>query len=216
MSSRSHGGRIHAGQRQRNNNTNNNNETIDDNINDNNIDDIQILPEHTAGIAVTVDHAQKEATRNDYRNRLQRMVNWCFQHYKDDVPKFIQEITDEERSDPTKHFHRQTWDFMYAKLPPGIIMAFLSTVRKENENGTGKTRSYTHIRKFYDAILFGAREQGTSLPCTKTTDFHQTIDNYLKSFKKEAVVAKKKGEVEEIDADPMPFPLYVALCTWSV
>ena len=92
MSSRSHGGRIHAGQRQRNNNTNNNNETIDDNINDNNIDDIQILPEHTAGIAVTVDHAQKEATRNDYRNRLQRMVNWCFQHYADDVHKFIWEI----------------------------------------------------------------------------------------------------------------------------
>ena len=63
-------GRIHAGQRRRNNNTSVN-ETIDETIDDNDIQNIQILPEHTAGIAATVNHAQKEATRNVHRNRLQ-------------------------------------------------------------------------------------------------------------------------------------------------
>ena len=91
--------------------------------------------------------------------------------YADDVPKFIRPVTADELSDPTKHFHKQTEDFIYPKLPPGVIMAFLSTVRKRSK-GTGKTRSYTHIRKFYDAILFGAREQGTSLP-SEPIDFHQ-------------------------------------------
>ena len=92
-------------------------------------------------------------------------------------------------------------------------MAFLSTVRKDKV--TGKTRSFTHIRKFYDAILFGSREQGTSLP-SEPIDFHQAIENYLKSFKKENIAANKRGEVDETAADPMPFALYVALCTWSV
>ena len=184
MSSRNRG-RIHSGQRQRNNNNNNNinNATIDANINDGNIIDIQIRPEHTAGIAFTVDHAQKESTRRDHRNRLQRMVSWCFEFYADDVDKFIRPVTADEKNDPTKHFHKQTSDFIYPKLPPGVIMAFMSTVRKENPDGTGKTRSYTHIRKFYDAVLFGAREQGTSLPSDPDADFRSIVENYLKSFK---------------------------------
>ena len=211
MSSRHHGGRIHAAQRRRNNNNNNNNNTIDDN-NNNNVVDIQILPEHTADIAVTVNHAQKEATRNEHRNRLQRMINWCYQFYKDDVPKFVRPVTAEELSDPAKHFHKQREDFIYPNLPPGVIMAFLSTVRKDKV--TGKTRSFTHIRQFYDAILFGSREQGTSLP-SEPIDFHQAIENYLKSFKKENIAANKRGDVDETAANPMPFALYVALCTWS-
>ena len=73
MSSRNRG-RIHAGQRQRNNNPNVN-ETIDETIDDYDIQNIQILPENTAGIAATVNPAQKEATRNDQRNRLQRMFS---------------------------------------------------------------------------------------------------------------------------------------------
>ena len=161
---------------------------------------------------MTVNHAQKQATRNEHRNRLQQMVNWCYQFYKDDVPKFVRPVTADELSDPaTKHFHKQREDFIYPNLPPGVIMAFLSTVRIDEK--TGKTRSYTHIRKFYDAILFGAREQGTSLP-GEPLDFHTTVENYLRSFRKENIVAKKRGDVEEIDADPMPFALYVALCTW--
>jgi hypothetical protein len=35
-----------------------------------------ILPEHASGIAATVDHAEKETTRNLHPNRLTRMVDW--------------------------------------------------------------------------------------------------------------------------------------------
>jgi hypothetical protein len=109
MSSRHRGGRIHAGQRRRNNNNNNNN-TIHD---DNNAHAIQIRPEHTAGIAVTVNHAEKEATRKEHRNRLQRMVsNWFHQFYSDDVPNLIRAVTADELSDPAKHFHKQKEDFI--------------------------------------------------------------------------------------------------------
>ena len=74
-------------------------------------------------------------------------------------------------NDKSKHFHKQQRDFIYSVLDPSAIMAFLSTVRKENVNGTGKTRSYSHIRKFHDAVLFGAREQGAML-----TEYHQEMN----------------------------------------
>jgi hypothetical protein len=207
MSSRIRRGRIHPGQRDDSANNTNSNTT-------DNTADYEILPEHKADIAVTVDHAEKPATRNEHRNRLRRMVDWCITKY----PKFaaigIRKISIEELNDVTKHFHKQEYDFIYERIDPEIIMAFLSTVRKEKDNGTGteKTRSYSHIRKFHDAILFGAREQGITLH----KDYFTYMEKYLKSFKNESVAARRKGDVNELDADPMPFPLYVALSTWNV
>ena len=202
MSSRIRRGRIHPGQRDGSTNNTNNNTT-------DNTADYEILPEHKADIAVTVDHAEKPATRNEHRNRLRRMVDWCIKKY----PKFaaigIRKISTEELNDVTKHFHKQEYDFIYERIDPEIIMAFLSTVRKEKDNDTGseKTRSYSHIRKFHDAILFGAREQGITLH----NDYFTYMEKYLKSFKNESVAARRKGDVNELDSDPMPFPLYVAL-----
>ena len=73
------------------------------------------------------------------------MVNWCYEFYSDDVPNLIRAVTAKELSDPEKHFHKQKEYFIYQKLPPSVVMAFLSTVRKDEKKG--KTRSYSHIRK---------------------------------------------------------------------
>ena len=43
-----------------------------------NVEAFAIDQEHTINIATTIDHSEKAATRNDYRNRLQRMIDWCF------------------------------------------------------------------------------------------------------------------------------------------
>lgn len=207
-------GRVHPGQRgghaNRNNNENNNTETIT--ATTTTTVQFDILPEHVSEIALTVDHSEKKATRQDYRNRLQRMVDWCVVTYPDFAAYAICPISEEEKNESTKHFHKQTADFNYERLNSEIIRAYLSTIRKERADGTGKTRSFSHVRKFYDAILFGAREQGSVL----TQKFHQEIELYLKSFKKESIVAKRCGETEENDSDPMPLPLYTAICTWFV
>jgi hypothetical protein len=40
-----------------------------------------LRPDHVSGIAMTVNHALKEATRKAHRRRLVRMVDWCVINY---------------------------------------------------------------------------------------------------------------------------------------
>ena len=205
-------GRVHPGQRATSLNRMNTNEVVNEATTATTTVTFVIKAEHATEIAITVNHAEKVATRNDYRNRLQRMVDWCFRSYPEYAATATHPISDDEKLDTTKHFHKQIIDFNYDSLDPSIIRAFFSTTRKEQEDGSGKTRSFSHVRKFYDAILFGAREQGTVL----TQEFHQEIELYLKSFKKETVTAKRLGDTEENDSDPIPLALYVSICTWFV
>ena len=205
-------GRVHPGQRAKRSNGRNTNDGVVEATTVTQTVAFVMKPEHATEIAVTVNHAEKVATRNDYRNRLQRMVDWCFRLYPEYASTATYKISDDEKIDTTKHFHKQIFDFKYDHLDPDIIRAFFSTTRKEQEDGSGKTRSFSHVRKFYDAILFGAREQGTVL----SQEFHQEIELYLKSFKKETVKAKRLGDTEEKDSDPMPLALYVSICTWFV
>jgi hypothetical protein len=169
-----------------------------------------LLPEHTEAIAVTEDHEVKNATRKDYRSRLQRMVDWCLAKYPDFYEDAVLPITQQQRNDASKHFYEQREDFRYERLDSSIIRSFLSETRKNSS--TGKTRSFSHVRKFYDALLFGAKEQGVAFPGT----FHVELEKFLKSFKKESVKARRAGEQDEHDSDPMSFPLYHQICTWFV
>jgi hypothetical protein len=199
-SSRSGGsGRIHPGQRSQ---TNHNEHRRENNY--------ELLPEHTEAIAVTEDHEVKDATRKDYRSRLQRMVDWCLEKYPDFYEDAVYPITQQERNDASKHYYDQREDFRYDLLDSSIIRSYLSETRKNSS--TGKTRSFSHVRKFYDALLFGAREQGVAFPST----FHVDLEKFLKSFKKEGVKARRAGEQDEHDSDPMSFPLYTQICTWFV
>ena len=199
-------GRIHAGERDEDggNDTSTNNNEISQAY--------EIRPEHIVRIAATADHAVKDATRKDYRNRLCRMINWCVAQYPQFATTSICQILENDANDTTKHFYNQTHDFMYNKIDPEIIKAFMSTIQTENEDGTGKTRSFSHVRKFHDAILFGACEQRTILPHI----YHQEMKKYINSFQKESIQAKRKGNTDEMDADPMQFELYSKLCAWTV
>jgi hypothetical protein len=177
-----------------------------------NITELELRPEHHANIATTTDHSEKEATRNEYRNRLQRMVDWCRLNYPEHAAELIRPITDDELSDPRKHFHKQKEDFVYEKLSVNFVLAFMASHRTVNPDGTGMARSFEHVRKFQDAIVFGARERGVVISMI----FRQKVSTYLSSFKKERRVAARKGLTEEHDADPLHFPLYSKLCMWFI
>ena len=177
-----------------------------------NPDDFEVSPEHQLGIATTIDHSEKNDTRRDYRNRLQRMVDWCVEKYPNYAKIATRTVTEEELNDATKHYHKQRTDFVYHKLSYKFVLAFLSVVRKENADGTGKTRSFVHVRKFNDAILFGAREQSVKLD----DQYKLHMKKYLGSFRKESKVATGTGQSDLEQSDPMSFDLYTALCTWYV
>ena len=175
-----------------------------------NIEDFDLDREHEVNIATTIDHSEKDATRKDYRNRLQRMVDWCFTKYNKYAAIVTRPVTEEELNDTTKHFHKQRIDFDYSRLHFKLVLAFLSDARIDR--ATGKKRSFVHVRKFHDAVLFGAREQGVAF----NKEYHQKLKWFLESFRKECKVATGTGEMELQDADPMCFDLYTALCSWYV
>ena len=80
---------------------------IDINADDFNPEDFEVSPEHQVGIATTIDHSEKPGTRKDYRNRLQRMVDWCIEKYPEYAKIATRDVTEEELKDTTKHYYNQ-------------------------------------------------------------------------------------------------------------
>ena len=63
----------------------------------------------------------------------------------------------------------------------------------------------------YDAIVLGAAKVKQALP----TNFHLEMDIFLSNCKKECVQEKQKGNLDEQEADLIPFSLYEQICHWS-
>jgi hypothetical protein len=89
-----------------------------------------------------------------------------------------------------------------------VVKAFLGT-RKKKENG--KTYSFIQLQKYNDCILHGAKEANKRLPRT----YYEEMEKFLILFKKETAKAKKDGNLDEQEADPISWslllPSYVGL-----
>ena len=172
--------------------------------------DVEIQEGHQQSIQQTADHGISVSCMKDYRNRIKRMIVWIGENYADDYyPVGVVDVTDEQQADPRRHYYGKTHDLKYSGLNVEIIKAFLSTVKKK-ENG--QFCSFTNIRKFHDAILFGATEAREVLPQTYYTE----MDRFLASYKKETCKARKEGKLDEQDSDPITFVLYHLICTWAI
>jgi hypothetical protein len=90
---------------------------------------------------------------------------------------------------------------VYQGINIKYVKAFLGQ-KKKKENG--KTCSHVNIRKYHDAIIFGAEKAGVSL-----SPLHQSeMKKFLVSFKKETKQAKVMGDLVEDNADPsIPFAM---------
>jgi hypothetical protein len=62
----------------------------------------------------------------------------------------VQELTEEERMNPDLFYHNNTLDLKYEGINVKVILAFLATKKTKP---SGKTSSFSHIRKSHDAIL---------------------------------------------------------------
>ena len=68
------------------------------------------------------------------------------------------------------------------------------------------------MRKYKDAIMWGANVSGERLPIS----FYEEFDKFLGSYKKIFIKAKKDGDVDEREADPIPVSLYQMILRWSI
>ena len=117
--------------------------------------DIGLQNLHRVQIQETEGNRRKLKTIHEHRNRLLVIINWLKQEYPDyaDAGGVVQ-ISQEMIENPSFYQHNNTEDLAYAGINVTLIKAFLGSVKR---NANGKICSYDeHIRKFHDAILFGA------------------------------------------------------------
>ena len=72
--------------------------------------------------------------------------------------------------------------------------------------------SYHKIRKYSDAIQWGAKEVPVLLPVS----YYSAKDKFLSAFQRQVATAKLNGDIDEAYADPIPKDLYSNITVWAV
>ena len=95
-----------------------------------------------------------------------------------------------------------------------IVKAFIaaSKIKSIDSNGVETYYSFDKLRKYKDAVLYGAKRAKYSL----TPQFKQELKVFIESLKKESQKAKKEGKVDEHEADPITFLLYQEICKTEI
>jgi hypothetical protein len=99
---------------------------------------------------------------------------------------------------------------VYKGINIQYVKSFFAQKKKE-ENGN--TCSFVHIRKYHDAtIIFGAERAGVAL----TPSYLLEMKKFPSSFLKEMKRANVMGELDEDNANPIPWGMFVQICHWSL
>lgn len=152
--------------------------------------EVDILDGHNEEIRATEDHFKAAKTVKDHNRRIMQQVRWVQQHYPEYADQVVVELTDEQKAD-TGRYYKSTHDFLYQKLNVKVAKSFLAAHKfkpgKFNSNGVPIHYSYSHLRKFHDAVIHGATRQKVPLP----EIYELEMKNYLDSMLKEKTKAKK-------------------------
>ena len=169
---------------------------------------IHVTQEHSESV---LSHDRVVVTRRNYRNRIEEMCTFLQEKYSDYCTAGgVQLLSEEERADPELFHYNNRHDLKYQGMNVAIILAFFAT-KKTKTNG--KTTSFSHIRKYHDAILFGAEKVKERLP---TSSYFDEMEKFLKGFKKECATAKSEGNLDEREADPLSWGLFRIILNWSL
>lgn len=155
-------------------------------------------------------HRINEATRKNYRSRIRRIYAYLKEKYPEYYALGVKKLSAEEKADKTKFYYaKDEEDLVYTGINVKYIIKFLLDNKLRAD---GKTKGADDIRKFKDAILWASGVAEEDLP----TSFYKQIEDYLKSYKKVAVQAKKKGETEDKAADPITVTLFLLILGWAI
>ena len=98
---------------------------------------------------------------------------------------------------------------MYEGLNESFVLHFLVSNKKKAD---GKLKSLEDLWKYKDAIMWGSKVAGKLLP----VKFYEMFNQFLHGYKKEFAKEKKKGNVHQMEADPIPMGLYHLLLKWAL
>jgi hypothetical protein len=108
----------------------------------------------------------------------------------------ICKVSPEELLDETRYyFGCYKEDLVYTGMNSEFLKHFLVKIMWKHD---GKLKGVDDLRKYKDAIMWGAKSASKRLPIS----FYKMIDKFLGGFKKEHIAEKKKGNVDENSAGP--------------
>ena len=120
----------------------------------------EIQDAHNSTIRETEDFFKALKTVKDHFCRLFDMIRWVEAEYPDYYAKVVWELSEDDKKDE-KRYYKSTHDFLYRSLNVDVMKAFLSKKKhhptKLTPDGKPLHYSYSHIRKYHDAIKFLGR-----------------------------------------------------------
>ena len=132
---------------------------------------------------------KEQAMRNNHKNRLIKMIAWVKNKIREggiqiNINDIIRDLTEEEKADRV-NYHKSKQDFTYSKNPVELTKLFLSDpsqMYKKRNSPTDPLKQYSfdHLRKYHDAIFFGANRARVRLPA----GYGQEMKAFLDLFKK--------------------------------
>ena len=160
----------------------------------------------------TMKISTTDSCRKDYRSRIARTIKFwaveCTEYFQIGVI----DVPPSDLSDDTKYyFQKHKKDLVYSGLNVKFVLHFLMS-NKHKKDDPKKLKSIEDMRKYKDAIMWGAKVVGQRLP----TVFYEEMDKFNAAYKKEIARAKKEGKVDETSADPIPFALYERILQWAL
>jgi len=168
-------------------------------------------------IRITESHKIDQKTRNDYCNRLDKMIIWIESQVTQRTiqisESLVRELSNQEKGDKG-NYHNSIKDLNYEILPVEIVKAYISSNKFKPTSTVDKPEQYgfDHLRKNHDAVLYGASRVKKILPM----GYKEEMKIFLDSLEKERTAARKRGELSEEEADPISFPLYRTICNYAV
>lgn len=125
--------------------------------------DVDVLVEHSASVRVTERQGLTLENKRNYRNRIKHIYLFWKEAYPGYYAVGVRELSEEELADEDVFWWKNKHDLVYEGLNVKMVKAFLA---HRKIKGNGKTVSYVQLRKYGDAILYGAESVRQRLPET--------------------------------------------------
>ena len=188
---------------------------------------MQLSAVDRASIKATDKFQIASKTMKNHRERLAEIIKFVQEKHPTHSRECVREISEECKNNDRHNWFEAKYDFIYEHLHSDIIKAFMAGKKLKhfklpksrkaqerailnNPNRDVKLCSFEHVRKYHDAMLFGASQDNAILSSTYCIEMRKFLDDY----KKEVASAKKEGKTDESAAEPFAFPSRALLATW--
>ena len=110
---------------------------------------IPMSEKHHDQIRDTLSHGMKQNPCVDYRNQIKHIYSFFQNEYPEYFEVGVVELTQEQKNDPDKFYHKNVYDLKYEGINVQLIKAFLG---QKKVKANGKVCSMCQLQKYQAAI----------------------------------------------------------------